>query len=145
MMPSTSTKDDPDLSPTSPVDDSDAILSPVAEMEPVPGLNGVPVRCTWHYTPQDTNVSLYYMKILTLSVSFSFFFSDRVRCMWTPPQPFNFPGSTFCFFFLLHLGRSSGTLHTHNTLSRKTWYECGVNNFRLERTFFFAAISDIFL
>lgn len=45
----TSTKDDnPDLSPTSPGDDSDAILSPTMETEPVPGLNGVPVRCTWH-------------------------------------------------------------------------------------------------
>lgn len=38
----------PEFSPTSPGDDSDAILSPTAEIEPepVPGLNGVPVRCT---------------------------------------------------------------------------------------------------
>lgn len=40
-------EDNPDLSPTSPVDDSDAVLSPVPEPEPIPGLNGVPVRCKW--------------------------------------------------------------------------------------------------
>lgn len=34
----------PDL--TSPGEDSDVILSTAAEAEPVPGLNGVPVRCT---------------------------------------------------------------------------------------------------
>lgn len=43
---SPTTKDNPDLSPTSPGDDSDVILSPTAEIEPVPGLDGVPVRCT---------------------------------------------------------------------------------------------------
>lgn len=37
--------DNPDLSATSPADDSDALLSPVVEPEPIPGLNGVPVRC----------------------------------------------------------------------------------------------------
>lgn len=48
-----STAENPDLSPTSPGDDdSDAILSNVAEIEPepVPGLNGVPVRCTSQHT-----------------------------------------------------------------------------------------------
>lgn len=37
----------PDLSPDSPADeDSDVVVSTVAETEPEPGLNGVPVRCT---------------------------------------------------------------------------------------------------
>jgi phosphatidylserine synthase 2 len=42
-----------DLSPTSHgEDDSDVILSNVAEIEvePVPGLNGVPVRCMYRNT-----------------------------------------------------------------------------------------------
>jgi phosphatidylserine synthase 2 len=38
-------EDNPDLSATSPADDSDAILSPVADPEPNPGLDGMPVRC----------------------------------------------------------------------------------------------------
>lgn len=44
-------RENTDLSPTSHgEEDSDVILSPVAEIEPepVPGLNGVPVRCTLH-------------------------------------------------------------------------------------------------
>ncbi|KAF8956530.1 phosphatidylserine synthase 2 [Flammula alnicola] len=67
-----------DLSPTSPVeDDSDVIPSNVAEIEPepVPGLNGVPVRCdrTESYTritpfqeKHDTSVEFFY-KPVTLS------------------------------------------------------------------------------
>ena len=39
-------EENPDLSPTSPGEESDAILSPQQEVEPVPRLNGVPVRCT---------------------------------------------------------------------------------------------------
>lgn len=39
---STTKDDDPHLSPTTPGDDEDA---PAAEIEPAPGLNGVPVRC----------------------------------------------------------------------------------------------------
>lgn len=38
----------PDISFTSPGEDSDAVLSPEAEpelLEPLPGLNGAPVRC----------------------------------------------------------------------------------------------------
>jgi len=38
-------EDNPDLSIMSPADDSDTILSPVAEPEPNPGLDGMPVRC----------------------------------------------------------------------------------------------------
>jgi len=78
-MPSTSTKDDPDLSPTSPGDDSDA---PAAEMEPVPGLNGVPVR--WYdadrtepYTrttpfqeKHDTSVEFFYKPITLTALAF---------------------------------------------------------------------------
>lgn len=50
MGPNTTTstiKEDsnPDLSVTSPADDSDSILSPVVEPEPNPGLDGTPVRC----------------------------------------------------------------------------------------------------
>jgi len=44
--------DNADLSPTSPGDESsDAVLSPdpPVEIEPVPGLNGVPVRCMFLY------------------------------------------------------------------------------------------------
>lgn len=44
--------DNPDLSATSPADDSDALLSPVVEPEPIPGLNGVPVRCECNYVPK---------------------------------------------------------------------------------------------
>lgn len=29
----------------SPQEDSDAVLSPVVESEPIPGIDGVPVRC----------------------------------------------------------------------------------------------------
>lgn len=39
------TSDDDELSPTSPIDESDVPLSPSQEIEPIPGLNGVPVRC----------------------------------------------------------------------------------------------------
>ena len=45
-MTSTTKDNNPDLSPTSPGDDSDVIISAATEIEPVPGLNGVPVRCT---------------------------------------------------------------------------------------------------
>uniref|UniRef100_A0A8H8CHI5 Phosphatidylserine synthase 2 n=1 Tax=Psilocybe cubensis TaxID=181762 RepID=A0A8H8CHI5_PSICU len=79
MMASAS--ENPDLSPTSPgEEDSDALLSNVAEIEPepVPGLNGVPVR--WYdadrtepytrITPfqekHDTSVEFFY-KPITLS------------------------------------------------------------------------------
>lgn len=34
-----------DFSATSPGEDSDVAGSPVQEIEPIPGLNGVPVRC----------------------------------------------------------------------------------------------------
>ena len=37
--------ENPDLSHTSPADDSDAALSPPVDPEPIPGLHGVPVRC----------------------------------------------------------------------------------------------------
>ena len=39
--------EDLDMSHTSPAEDSDAVLSPGAEQEPepLPGLNGTPVRC----------------------------------------------------------------------------------------------------
>jgi hypothetical protein len=47
-MTSTTKDDDPYLSPTSPGEGEDL---PAAEIEPVPGLSGVPVRCTWHCTP----------------------------------------------------------------------------------------------
>jgi len=41
------TSENPDVSTLSPVEeDSDVIFSAVAETEPEPGLNGVPVRCT---------------------------------------------------------------------------------------------------
>lgn len=44
-MASTS-NENPDLSPISPTDeDSDVMFPTVAETEPEPGLNGVPVRC----------------------------------------------------------------------------------------------------
>ncbi|KAG5352164.1 hypothetical protein C0989_003469 [Termitomyces sp. Mn162] len=41
-----------DLSAASPAEDSDAMLSPVAEPEPEPspGLGGVPVRCEQEYS-----------------------------------------------------------------------------------------------
>ena len=45
-MVSTAKDNNPDLSFTSPEEDSDVIFSTTAEIEPVPGLNGVPVRCT---------------------------------------------------------------------------------------------------
>lgn len=45
---SLSQEEEPDLSPTSPVEDSeDAALSPVQEPEPAPGLHGNPVRCMY--------------------------------------------------------------------------------------------------
>ncbi|KAJ7578152.1 phosphatidyl serine synthase-domain-containing protein [Mycena floridula] len=70
--------ENPDLSPTSPAEDSDGVLSPPAEPEPIPGLNGVPVR--WYdadrtepytrITPfqekTDTSVEFFY-KPATLS------------------------------------------------------------------------------
>jgi len=71
--------DDPDLSPASPGEDSDALLSPVeAVAEPAPGLDGMPVR--WYdadrtepYTrivpfqeKVDTSVEFFY-KPITLS------------------------------------------------------------------------------
>jgi len=70
--------DNPDISPTSAAEDSDVLLPPVAEPEPIPGLNGVPVR--WYdadrtesytrITPfqerQDTTVEFFY-KPVTLS------------------------------------------------------------------------------
>ena len=34
---------------TSPQEDSDAVLSPVVEPEPIPGIDGVPVRCKDQY------------------------------------------------------------------------------------------------
>lgn len=43
-MSSTTKDNNPDV--TSPGDESDVILSTLAENESVPGLNGVPVRCT---------------------------------------------------------------------------------------------------
>jgi phosphatidylserine synthase 2 len=49
-MSSVTRKDeDPDLSFTSPAEDSDALLSLGAEEEPEPspGVNGVPVRCEY--------------------------------------------------------------------------------------------------
>jgi hypothetical protein len=39
--------DNPDISPTSAASDSDVLLVPTTEPEPIPGLNGVPVRCTY--------------------------------------------------------------------------------------------------
>jgi len=78
----TSTKEDnPDLSVTSPADDSDAILSPVVEHEPIPGLDGMPVR--WYdadrtepytrITPfqerHDTSVEFFYKPITLTALS----------------------------------------------------------------------------
>lgn len=40
-----SDENNPDLSPTSPVEESDT--APVPEPEPKPGLHGVPVRCEY--------------------------------------------------------------------------------------------------
>lgn len=48
-------EDNPDLSLTSPADDSDTILSPVADPEPNPGLDGMPVRCE---SPRHDLISL---------------------------------------------------------------------------------------
>ncbi|TFK34762.1 phosphatidylserine synthase 2 [Crucibulum laeve] len=71
--------ENPELSPTSPGEDSDAVLSPVQEPEPIPGLHGVPVRLarqadrTESYTritpfqeKHDTSVEFFY-KPVTLS------------------------------------------------------------------------------
>ncbi|KAF8651936.1 hypothetical protein AX16_004580 [Volvariella volvacea WC 439] len=74
-------QENPDLSPTSPGEDSDAALSPAPDPEPNPGVDGVPVR--WydadrserytHITPfqekHDTSVEFFY-KPLTLSALF---------------------------------------------------------------------------
>lgn len=50
--------DNPELSPTSPADDSeDAVFSPVPESEPIPGLNGVPVKCRRIYRISYTHHS----------------------------------------------------------------------------------------
>lgn len=73
-------KDDhnPQLSPASPGEDSDVLLSPVADPEPMPGLDGVPVKWydadrTESYTritpfqeKHDTSVEFFY-KPITLS------------------------------------------------------------------------------
>ncbi|KII90666.1 hypothetical protein PLICRDRAFT_540747 [Plicaturopsis crispa FD-325 SS-3] len=68
-----------DLSPTSPAEDSDAAFSPQPEPEPIPGLDGVPVRWydadrTESYTritpfqeKHDTSVEFFY-KPITLTV-----------------------------------------------------------------------------
>jgi hypothetical protein len=40
-------QENPDISPTSGAEDSDVLLAPAAEPEPIPGLNGVPVRCEY--------------------------------------------------------------------------------------------------
>ncbi|KAF9026491.1 phosphatidylserine synthase 2 [Hymenopellis radicata] len=64
---------DEELSPSSPVDDSDTPSSPVVEREPIPGLNGVPADRTEPYTRitpfqerHDTSVEFFY-KPITLS------------------------------------------------------------------------------
>lgn len=41
----TNREENAELSATSPGDDSDGALSPVAEQEPKPGIDGAPVRC----------------------------------------------------------------------------------------------------
>ncbi|KAL0961514.1 hypothetical protein HGRIS_006455 [Hohenbuehelia grisea] len=78
---SSSVKDNPELSPTSPHEDSDAVLSPVPELEPIPGLNGVPVRWydadrTESYTritpfqeKHDTSVEFFYKPITLTALS----------------------------------------------------------------------------
>lgn len=74
-------EDNPDLSLTSPADDSDTILSPVADPEPNPGLDGMPVR--WYdadrtepytrITPfqerHDTSVEFFYKPITLTALS----------------------------------------------------------------------------
>ncbi|ESK85418.1 phosphatidylserine synthase 2 [Moniliophthora roreri MCA 2997] len=74
----TSIEENPDLSPTSPAEDSDGALSPVLEPEPKPGLDGTPVKWydadrTESYTrivpfqeKHDTSVEFFY-KPITLS------------------------------------------------------------------------------
>ncbi|KAJ7274063.1 phosphatidyl serine synthase-domain-containing protein [Mycena rebaudengoi] len=71
----TSVGENPDLSPTSPGDDSDAVLSVPPDPEPIPGLDGTPVR--WYdadrtepytrITPfqerHDTSVEFFYKPI----------------------------------------------------------------------------------
>ena len=59
-MTSTTKNNNSELPPTSPGDDSDVIISPTAEIEQVPGLNGVPVRCTW----TSTQRVLYFVNLI---------------------------------------------------------------------------------
>ena len=77
IMTSTTKDNNPELSPTSPGEDSDVTFSPAAEIEPVPGLNGVPVRCTWISKMHAATCSVFYESDLG-----GFLSSNRVWCMW---------------------------------------------------------------
>jgi len=80
MSSTTKGNSNPDL--TSPGDDSDVIFSTAAETEPVPGLNGVPVRWydadrTESYTrttpfqeKHDTSVEFFYKPITLSALAF---------------------------------------------------------------------------
>ncbi|EGN93988.1 hypothetical protein SERLA73DRAFT_189140 [Serpula lacrymans var. lacrymans S7.3] len=71
-----------ELSPASPVDDSDVLLSPPFDPEPIPGLNGVPVRWydadrTESYTRirpfqeiHDTSIEFFYKPITLTALAF---------------------------------------------------------------------------
>ena len=102
--------ENPDLSLTSPGEESDAILSPQQEVEPIPGLNGVPVRCTWQNAIQHMKSSLSLDTTNLL----------RVRCRWR-----------FLFMFDWYMSSAVGgpnrVLHADNALPGKTRHKCRVS------------------
>jgi len=63
----------PELSPTSPNEDSDgALLSPVPDPEPIPGLDGVPVKCKCAFSDEISDAGLSPMTGYDVSFSTTF-------------------------------------------------------------------------
>lgn len=76
------------LSPISPGDDSDGALSPVTELEPNPGIDGTPVRCTFISASSFQAVlkdCLY--SVIGYDVNIIYFLSQNTSLSVTPLRP----------------------------------------------------------
>jgi hypothetical protein len=99
---------DPDLSPTSPGEDSDAGSPAVEADEPIPGLDGVPVRCAF------LKISMKYSKYSPMhpltGYDVSSLPTDLVICGLKDP------------IFCSSEGGQNGTVYTYNAVPREARY-----------------------
>jgi len=102
------------LSPISLGDDSDNALSPVTELEPNPGIDGTPVRCTfifaWSFQAMLKN---HLYSVIGYDVCIIFFLSQNTSLSVTSS------------------GRQDRTIYSDHAISRKKGYERRVRFFLL--------------